>query len=89
MSQQSFIATEWGAWEWWKPELERSMIAAGKECKLAIEHNQFYEGAPAITVILDGGWSKLSHKHSYNTKSRVGLIIGHHTQKLLYIGVKN
>jgi len=43
----------------------------------------------AITVILDGSWSKRSHKHSYNAKSGVGVIIGHHTQKLLYMKNKN
>jgi len=62
------------------------MKAAGKEeCKLTIERNQFHEGVPAITVILDGGWSKRSHIHSYNAKSRVhGGYHRHHTQKLLY-----
>ena len=65
------------------------MKAAGEEeRKLAIERNQFHEGVPAITVILDGGWSKRSHKHSYNAKLGVGVIIRHHTQELLYIGVK-
>ena len=66
------------------------MKAAGEEeRRLAIDNNQFHEGVPAITVILDGGWSKRSHKHSYNAKSGVGVITGHRTQKLLYIGVKN
>ena len=40
------------------------MKAAGEEeCKLAIESNQFHEGVAAIRVILDGGWSKRSHRH--------------------------
>lgn len=33
-----------------------------------------------MTVIGDGGWSKLSHKHSYNAKSGVAVIIGQHTK---------
>jgi len=37
-----------------------------------VERNQIHEGVPAITVILDGGWSKRSHKHSYNAKSGIG-----------------
>ena len=36
-------------------------------------------GYPAITVIVDGGWSKRSHKHSYNAKSGVAIIIGKQT----------
>lgn len=65
------------------------MKAAGEERQLAIERNQFREDVPAITVILNGRWSKRSHKHSYNAKLGMGVIIGHHTQKLLYMGVKN
>lgn len=44
---------------------------------------------PAISVIVDGGWSKRTHKHSYNAKSGVGIIIGAHTGKLLHVGVQN
>ncbi len=35
------------------------MIEAGAEEKsLAIERGSYSEGVPAITVIVDGGWSK-------------------------------
>ena len=44
---------------------------------------------PATTVVVDGGWSKRSHKHSYNAKSGVAIIIGKETGKLLHIGVRN
>ena len=57
------------------------MIQAGcEECKLAIERKDFHEGVPATTVIVDAGWSKRSHRHSYNAKSGVGVIIGFYTQ---------
>ena len=46
-------------------------------------------GVPAISVICDGGWSKRTHKHSYNAYGGVGVIFGAETQKLLYIGVRN
>ena len=83
MTQRSFVKTEIEIGDWWKQELERSMKAAGEEeRRLAIEDKCFYEGVPSITVILDGGWSKHSHKHSYNAKSGVGVIIGLRTQKL-------
>ena len=50
---------------------------------------EYHEGVPAITVIVDGGWSKRSHKHSYIAKSGVAIIIGAETRKILYIGVRN
>ncbi len=66
------------------------MIEAGKEeRKLAIERNDYHQGVPAITVYVDGGWSKRSHKHSYNANSGVAIIIGKATGKLLYLGVRN
>ena len=71
-------------------KLAESMIEAGREEKrLAQERGSYHEGVPAITVVLDGGWSKRSHKHSYNANSRVAIIIGKATGKLLYIGVCN
>ena len=66
------------------------MKKAGEEEKaFAINNNDFHEGVPAITVICDGGWSKRSHKHSYNAMGGVGVIFGQHTKKILHIGVRN
>ena len=46
--------------------LQEAMLEAGREEKrLAVESNDFHRGVPATTVIVDGGWSKHSHKHSY------------------------
>ena len=90
MSKKSFIQAERDIGEWWRQELQEAMNAAGKEeKKLAEERGDYHEGVPAITVIVDGGWSKRSHRHSYNAKSGVGIIIGKETQKLLHIGVRN
>ncbi len=90
MTKASFINVERAIGEQWKHELLKSMIEAGKEEKrLAEERGDFHEGIPAITVVVDGGWSKRSHKHSYNAKSGVAIIIGKETGKLLYIGVRN
>ena len=44
---------------------------------------------PSISVICDGGWSKRSHKHSYNAKGGVAIIIGKETGKLLFVGIRN
>ena len=43
---------------------------------LAEQRGDFHQGIPAITVVVDGGWSKRSHKHSYNAKSGVGVGTG-------------
>ena len=88
MSLTTFIATERDIGDWWRQQLEKSMKEARREeRRLAIENNEHHEGVPAITVVIDGGWSKRSHCHSYNAKSGVGVIIGLRTNKLLYIGV--
>ena len=66
------------------------MIAAGKEEKwLAEECGHYHEGIPAITVVVDGGWGKRSHKHSYNANSGDAIIVRKETGKLLHIGVRN
>ena len=66
------------------------MLEAGqREREIAIQKGHFHEGVPAITVIVDGGWSKRLHKHSYNAKSGVAIIIGKETGQLLHIGVRN
>ncbi len=90
MTSASFIRTERDIGELWKRELRESMDEAGREERwLAETRNEYHEGVPAITVIVDGGWSKRSHKHSYNAKSGVAIIIGAETRKILYIGVRN
>ena len=90
MTKKSFIRTEKDIGEWWRMRLNESMIEAGKEEKrLAEERGDYHNGVPAITVVVDGGWSKRSHKHTYNAKSDVGIIIGKCTGKLLHIGVRN
>ena len=66
------------------------MVEAGREEKrLAEEKGSYHKGVPAITVIVDGGWSKRSHKHSYNTKSGVAIINGKATGRILHMGVCN
>ena len=90
MTKASFINTERQIGNWWKEKLVESMAEAGREEKrLAEERGSFHEGVPAIAVIVDGGWSKRSHKHSYNANSGVGIIVGKETGMLLHIGVRN
>ena len=40
--------------------------AAKEECEHAIETYDYHRGVPAISVVADAGWSKHTHKHSYN-----------------------
>ncbi len=90
MTKTSFVSTERDIGEWWEQELRKSMEEAGKEERaLAMNSGDYHEGVPAITVIVDGGWSKRSHRHSYNANSGVGIIIGKETSKLLFLGVRN
>ena len=53
------------------------------------EKGNYDEGIPFISVITDGGWSKGSHKHSYNALSGAAVIIGKETKKLLYMDFQN
>ena len=81
-----------GSWigEWWRDLFEQLMTSAGKEERdIAIANNSYHQGIPAVTVIVDGGWSKRTHKHSYNAKSGVVIITGKATGKILYMGVCN
>jgi len=90
MSRRVFVNTERIIGNWWWTLLEESIQAAGRaERELAIQENRYHDGVPAITVIVDAGWSKRTHKHSYNALCGVGVIFGLRTKRLLYIGVRN
>jgi hypothetical protein len=90
ISGNSFSAIEREIGVWWSTALQSQMNAAGQEeKKLAVERGDYHEDVPAITVIGDGGWSKRSHKHTYNASGGVAVIIGHATKKVLYVGVCN
>ena len=89
MSKDTFTHTERHVGEWWREQLQETMQEAEKEEKrLAEERSDFCEGIPVITVIVDGGWSKHSHYHSYVVLG-VAIVIGSATGKLLYICIRN
>ncbi|KAK3089294.1 hypothetical protein FSP39_002467 [Pinctada imbricata] len=90
LSSTSFTSIEEEIGKWWANTLKDSMLKAGvEERRLAIERGSFHQEIPAITVITDGGWSKRTHKHSYNALGGVAIIIGKETGKLLFLGVRN
>ena len=68
---------------------ENLLIAGQKEKQLAIQQENYYNGVLAITVVVDAGWSKCSHKHSYNANFGIGVILGAATKALLFIGIRN
>ena len=54
-------------WKEMQQNLACSMQQVAEEHAIAM--NSFYQGVPSITVVVDGGWSKRAHKHSYNAKN--------------------
>ena len=73
-----------------KQQLITTMTEAAQVERLhAITTNSYHQGVPAISVVVDGGWSKHSHKHSYNAKSGVAVIFRVHMKKVLFLGVRN
>ena len=90
MSKQTFHSTEEKLGRALHILLIEEMEATGREeRRLAVKCSDSHKGVPAITVIVDGGWSKRSHKYSYNAKSGVAVVIGKLTKQLLYLGVRN
>ena len=50
--------------------VKSELLAAGlKEKQTATEKGEYHDNVPSITVVIDAGWSKRSHKHSYNANS--------------------
>lgn len=90
MTKKTFQKIETQIGESWEKVLGDEIKKAGeKEKQLAIQRNDFHHGYPAISVTIDGGWSKRSHKHSYNAMAGVAVIIGCATNKILYVGIRN
>jgi len=79
--------------DWIMASLQKELEnAAEEEKQLAIEAEEFavVRGIkyPAITVVVDGGWSKRSYGHSYNSNNGVAVIIGSRTNKVIFMGTR-
>ena len=84
MSSTMFTKLEKDIGKWWRDELSKEMReAASIERQNAVELGNYHEEVPFCRVIVDGGWSKRSHKHAYNALGGVGIIIGAHSSKYL------
>ena len=89
LSQYSFVNLERSLGLAFETLVTNLLLSTGKEEKEhAIANGTTFEGIPAC-IVVDAGWSKRSHKHSYNANSGVGVIFGAHTKKLLFIGIRN
>ena len=90
MSEAMFTSLEEKIGLWWHEVIKQEMAKAGaEERRIAIEKGNYHQGVPAISVVCDGGWSKRTHKHTYNAFGGVAVIFGLETNKLLYMGVRN
>ena len=57
--------------------VSKQLLTTGwMERELAIAQGDYHNRVPAITVVIDAGWSKRSHKHSYNANSGIGVMFG-------------
>ena len=87
LSKNTFTRLERKLGKMMEEEMSQELLKAGEEERaLATES---LDGVPAISVVVDAGWSKRSHKHSFNANSGVGVIFGATTKKLLFVGVRN
>ena len=90
LSSKSFINMECRMGDVFEAMVGENLLIAGrKEKQLAIEQGNYHNRVPAITVVVYAGWSKRSHKHSYNANSGVDVIFGAANKALLSIGVRN
>jgi hypothetical protein len=89
LSARAFTNIENGVGKWWEFLVNQQMLLAANEEKArAIDRNDFHEEVPAISVVADGGWSKRTHKHSYNALGGVAIVVGAETGKILHLGVR-
>ncbi|KMQ86117.1 hypothetical protein RF55_14998 [Lasius niger] len=69
--------------------MENMKMTGEVEKQLALEKNNIINGIPYITVVADGSWMKRSYGNAYDSLSVIGAIIGYHTGKILFVGVRN
>ncbi|KAL4123428.1 hypothetical protein QTP88_015606 [Uroleucon formosanum] len=91
MSEKSFIKNsndiakiiEESAWE-------EMRLAGLQEKQLALDRGDVdTDGIPMCPVVADGQWGKRSYKTKYDSLSGAATIIGFHTSKVLFVGIRN
>lgn len=92
MSQNTYAKCHDKVCEGWEETALKEMAEAAKEeADLAIARGDVgMDGIPIIPVVADGQWAKRAYKNSnYSSLSGVAAIVGYHTRKILYLGVRN
>ena len=69
--------------------LTQMKLAGEAEKVLAIKSGDIHQGIPYIPVVVDGSWMKRSYGTNYDSLSGVGAIVGYHTRKVLFVGIRN
>ena len=64
-------------------------MAGEVEKELAIKKEDIHKDISYIPVVADGSWMKRSYGTNYDSLSGVGAIIGYHTGKVLFVGIRN
>ena len=76
LSKPTFIDIERCLGPAFEEYLTEVMLKAGQEGKqIVIFYESDHQEIPAISVIVDGGWSKRSHGHSFNANSGVDIVL--------------
>lgn len=65
-------------------------IAGEKEAALAKERGDIKNGIPVIKVVADGSFLRRTYPNGkHDSNSGMAMIVGYHTQQILYMGVHN
>ncbi|KAI4465290.1 exonuclease phage-type/recb c-terminal domain-containing protein [Holotrichia oblita] len=90
MAKNTFLINQTKVGDLWYECLTKSISEAGQEeYEHAVSIGKVVNGVGRCTVIVDGGWSRRSYGHRYNALSGVACIIGQHSKKILFAGVRN
>lgn len=91
MTERTFRRKKNILYESYLKAAEESMKRAGEvEFQLAVARGDIRNGLPCIKVVADGCWTQRSYQNSkFNSNSGFAVIMGYHTRKVLFYGVRN
>ena len=69
--------------------LTQMKLAGEAENVLAIKRGDIHQGVPYILVVVDGSWMKRTYGTNFDSLSGVDAIVGYHTRKVLFVGIRN
>ncbi|XP_042913216.1 uncharacterized protein, partial [Parasteatoda tepidariorum] len=91
MSSRRFAKEQEHLTKAWEETATSEMAKAAEEEKRLARQREDVDsdGIPLLTVIVDGTWGKRSYRTNYSSLSGAAAIIGYHTEKVLYLGLRN